>query len=437
VEDAQAARSLVGNDPLSCAEEPDCTWYDDLRQCRPNTPDGSLQACETFTNAGTCNSRKGCSWGGVGDGDSTSVSGGQLLATYKGTATTVIRYLEYNVYTGQMEFSFENTKQHATTVFVKVPFQINQVESETNPVNLQISPSHVTKDEGLIDVVSALTLKTPDTGRDALMQYWQLSMDGDRIQGNLTDNHIPQWVAINNIWALNDLAGGLWMVLPERMAVGTTLEGAMTSTQLQLSVTGQSADTSVQFSTSIDASPEGDVNLPAKPAPGPSPGPTPDQASTSTQTPRPPVGPPTPGASNGTKSVSLECASDCECEDRFGTGWQCQMCEEDPELLDPESCCGCDCGGIEGCRCHCSVCGSSGPILARQLLEEHRSGLRNLKKEKSKKEKQNSKKDKKGESGCTPCRSSQFFPTAGFVCSNEVSQNICPTGSTGTCVDSQ
>ena len=57
-------------------------------------------------------------------------------------------------------------------------------------------------------------------------------MSGGSIQGTLTDNHMNETAAYNFVNAYDDLTGGYGLVMPKPMAVGTTIEGTISTTKL-------------------------------------------------------------------------------------------------------------------------------------------------------------------------------------------------------------
>ncbi|MCF6171401.1 MAG: hypothetical protein L3J66_10530 [Bacteroidales bacterium] len=171
---------------------------------------------------------------------------------YKGTAIVVIRYYEYNPYTGQDEFIEEKEYHYKTSVFINPPMVLDGV-SETNAFGLQIYPdrSGNESEEGHVDFSSCIIVNDILVGK-VLLQYWNYSLNGDKISGTLTDNHIAESAASNILWAWDEVAG-IKMIMPFYMANGTSLTGTISAHAVELTISGQSTDTYRKFTCTINA----------------------------------------------------------------------------------------------------------------------------------------------------------------------------------------
>jgi hypothetical protein len=177
---------------------------------------------------------------------------GNEKSEYKGTSSVTIKYYEYNAVSGQDVFIEEKQYSFDVFVFVNPPLESDGT-TESNPFNLQISPDReVSNDEeGHIDISSALNIAV--TTGYALLQYWDLTLNGEQVEGTLQDNHTAEASAANLIWAWEDVAG-IVMTMPFAIANGATLSGSVTSKSVSLSIAGQSVDTYRQFQCLISAS---------------------------------------------------------------------------------------------------------------------------------------------------------------------------------------
>jgi hypothetical protein len=173
---------------------------------------------------------------------------------YKGTAYVVIRYYEYNPYSGQDEFIEEKHYNYNTIVFIKPPISAGGI-TESNPFSLQINPDRTGggDEEGHVDISSSLIM-TVSTGY-LLLQYWNYTLAGEQVTGTLVDNHAAEASAANMIWAWDDIAG-IFMTMSFSMADGATMNGTVTANAVSLNITGQSIDTYRKFTCQINAVPQ-------------------------------------------------------------------------------------------------------------------------------------------------------------------------------------
>ena len=173
---------------------------------------------------------------------------------FTGTATTKIQYYDYDPYSGQDVFVEEKSYQYAVLIYVKSPLNVGSVY-ESNPVNLAIYPDRdaTAEEEGHIDISSAIIINDPLIGK-VLLQYWNLTLNGNSISGTLTDNHIAEASATNLLWAWDAISANLIMTMPFPIAVSTTMQGTIGSNQIQLNISGQSHNTYRRFTSNIVAS---------------------------------------------------------------------------------------------------------------------------------------------------------------------------------------
>lgn len=171
---------------------------------------------------------------------------------YHGTAQTIIRYYEFNPQTGQDDFIEEKQYDYPVTVFVSPPLEKNGME-ENNPINLQVFPdrSNGQEEEGHLDLSSALIFALENDW--TVLQYWDLTLAGNDLNGHLSDAHLAEAAAANLLWAWDDIAG-IIMTMPFALKTGCTLQGSITDNSVQLSVSGESEDTYRKFQSTLNAS---------------------------------------------------------------------------------------------------------------------------------------------------------------------------------------
>jgi hypothetical protein len=139
-------------------------------------------------------------------------------------------------------------------------------QRESNPFNLAINPVGVPTQEGQFSIFSAIPFYDPRNVRDQrdlldprridfLIQYWQFQKDGARISGSLVDSHRQEALAVNllNAVDLNLLPVGLRFATPLAMVEGTTLQGTIDGTQVDLRLSGNTVDSFHPFEARIVA----------------------------------------------------------------------------------------------------------------------------------------------------------------------------------------
>ena len=249
---------LGGDDYLNCAKHDGCSWSGG--RCGGNpTP------CSSFPTKELCYANLSCEWEGENNGGSETSGGGQELGTYEGTATTTLRYYDY-VYDendwdawlwddgpspgSSLEFKNEQDFTLPVQAIFSTPYTVGEYQVETNPLNLLIATQGEGINEGEFFIRSAAIVLTPYSGSKLLLQYWELSVTPEgMISGTLTDTHRAEGAVWNDLWAFDDY---LDMTMSEAIHMGATMEGYVTSSELQLTITGDS-DSTIEFTIQIEA----------------------------------------------------------------------------------------------------------------------------------------------------------------------------------------
>ncbi|MEA1921203.1 MAG: hypothetical protein U9N63_00950 [Pseudomonadota bacterium] len=187
------------------------------------------------------------------DGGVGSNYGENIIASkrnFSGSADMTIQYYKYDPFSGQDVFVEEKQYHYSVYIFTKAPLKIGSI-SESNPFNISIYPNRDSSNvkEGYIDIRSA-ALCSVNTFRDLLLQYWNLTLNGEKLSGTLADTHSAEASAANLLWAWEDIAG-LKTILPFPIAVNTTIQGIISDTGLKLSIQGETTDTYRKFVVKI------------------------------------------------------------------------------------------------------------------------------------------------------------------------------------------
>ena len=179
---------------------------------------------------------------------------GQKKQEFMGTANVVIRYYDYNPYTGQDFFIEEKQYNYDVSVFINPPMKSGGT-TESNPFSLQINPNRtgMNDEEGHVDIISSQIFAV-STGY-VLLQYWNYTLTGNQITGILQDNHTAEAAAGNLIWTWDDIAG-IVVTMPFAIANGAVLSGTVTANDVSITISGQSTDTYRKFSCQINAVPQ-------------------------------------------------------------------------------------------------------------------------------------------------------------------------------------
>jgi hypothetical protein len=195
----------------------------------------------------------GCPGGGGGGGrDSNSdkdTSGNIKTKTYMGTADIIIDYYDYDFF-GNLIFLEQKSYQYDVEVVTGPPKNVGSVY-EQNAINLQIMTTSM-GGEGTFGISSAI-LNVALQGDPVLLQYWNLNYTNQLIDGTLVDTHIAESAAANQLYAREDLAGFV-SVLLFFMDTGTDITGSLSSDIADIQIDGQTTDGTRIFSIDIQAS---------------------------------------------------------------------------------------------------------------------------------------------------------------------------------------
>jgi hypothetical protein len=131
---------------------------------------------------------------------------------------------------------------------------------ESNPFGFTISAggSKALPTEGEFFLESCLSHSDPTLFEGyVLLQYWTFTLNGNEIQGELTNSHLAEAAALNNFYGRNEFVSGL---IGERtgrplpMEQGTSINGQIDDQTAKLKIEGITHDQSAHFVIPIDAS---------------------------------------------------------------------------------------------------------------------------------------------------------------------------------------
>ena len=194
----------------------------------------------------------GCSGGG-GNGDSGSQdgngSGGAVdTTTYYGQADIIIDYYDYD-FSGNLFFVEQKSYRYDVEVETGPPKNVGSV-FEQNAFNLQVGTTTL-GGEGTFGISSAI-LNVALQGAPVLLEYWNFNYANNVLDGTLVDTHIAESAAANQIYAWEDLAGFVSVVL-FFMDTGTTINGSLNAETVDIQIDGQTTDGTRVFSIDIQA----------------------------------------------------------------------------------------------------------------------------------------------------------------------------------------
>jgi len=191
----------------------------------------------------------GCGEGGGGDDDGSADSGNDVKTRmYYGVADIIIDYYDYN-FSGNLFFIEQKSYQYDVEVITGPPKNVDSV-FEQNAINLHISTTTMGS-EGTFGISSAI-LNVALQGGPVLLQYWDLNYANKLIDGTLVDTHVAEAAAANQIYAWEDLAGFV-SVLLFYLDTGTTINGNLTNDTADIEIDGQTTDGTRAFSIDIQA----------------------------------------------------------------------------------------------------------------------------------------------------------------------------------------
>jgi hypothetical protein len=183
----------------------------------------------------------------------TRGSSSSVVGDFSGTVDLELAYYDYcQTRDGNLAFAGSRRYQVDGEVNLNPPAE-NDGVSERSPFNLIYASEPGV--EGSFFVISAQVVHDSRDGREALIDYWDIEQQGDRVTGVLTD----RWpgVALNTITTTQLLVpcnrnlGSI--ALPDTIAEGAQLTGTVTRDRVRLQVVGQSFDREVRFRATIDA----------------------------------------------------------------------------------------------------------------------------------------------------------------------------------------
>lgn len=163
---------------------------------------------------------------------------------FSGTAATNIESLDPT--TGQSLGA--QSFQLPVSVIVGPPRSAGGI-TEGNPFSLNVAP-------GDAGAAGAIELWSSLPAEDTLFQYWSLQADetGTQFQGQLTDSHVAEAIALNLVNAPTQIAPGIPpLPFPKAMVEGTALQGSTDGQSVQLVVQGNTIDGTTPFASQIQA----------------------------------------------------------------------------------------------------------------------------------------------------------------------------------------
>lgn len=172
----------------------------------------------------------------------------RLFGTYRGRAQ--IRIAFRNVLTGRIE----GVTNHQTGVVAQLgqPQAIAGIR-EQNPFNFSISstPSEIAANRlGSFTTSSAI----PWNFRGGyLAQYWSFRLNGQRIQGRLSNTHQAEALAYNSVTSLRDLGFGVTTPWPYIMRQDTRITGSVTRSRIKVQIRGWDTGLSRGFLIRVNA----------------------------------------------------------------------------------------------------------------------------------------------------------------------------------------
>lgn len=194
----------------------------------------------------------GCTSGGGNGGpdsdDDDDMSGGVNSRIYYGTADVIIDYYDYD-FSGSLIFIEQKAFQYDVEIITGPPKNVGSVY-EQNSINLQIGSINM-GGEGSFGISSAI-LNVALQGLPVLLEYWDLTIGNNLLEGTLTDTHIAESAAANQIYAWEDFAGYVSIVL-FYMDTGTTINGSLSDNIADIQIGGQTTDGTRVFAIDIQA----------------------------------------------------------------------------------------------------------------------------------------------------------------------------------------
>lgn len=186
----------------------------------------------------------------------------QLSGDFSGGLTTTIRYFSFcaNQFGGTETYQLQNVR-----VSVRRPLRPTRlspdlpppVGNENNPINLVVGQTTVGDSLAPGSVFLASALRFGATSPGLILQYWNLTLNGNALSGRLVEDNREQSAAANLLSAWKEFGcfPGAGFILANQYDIGegTTLTGTLTRNAVTLRIVGNTFDTSRPFVTEISS----------------------------------------------------------------------------------------------------------------------------------------------------------------------------------------
>lgn len=131
---------------------------------------------------------------------------------------------------------------------------------ENNPFTFFVGPDAArvpAGQEGQIQLHSAVVLRTPQTARLVLLQYWDITFAGHQLRGRLSDNHRREAAVLNFVTTYDNFVPGRpamgGTLMPHPIRNGAILRGTLDSQEVQLHLEGTAQNRTRTFVATITA----------------------------------------------------------------------------------------------------------------------------------------------------------------------------------------
>jgi hypothetical protein len=179
--------------------------------------------------------------------------------TYRGVLTTRIHYLTicgHDLGVRENRLPIEVTVGPPLRPKADSPGLPPPVGSETNGLHLGVGSTsgHANGSPGFIFLASALEFHA--TSPPVILQYWALSLHGERLRGRLVHDHRAEGAAANELNAITELVPcqpqfGTFLNA-FAISEGATVEGKITTQRVHLLITGNVVEGTRPFAARID-----------------------------------------------------------------------------------------------------------------------------------------------------------------------------------------
>ncbi len=175
-----------------------------------------------------------------GDSGDTANGGGTL------DDATAARYLGSAIVRIDYPGDFDDCER-ILPAFVAVGEPVSsQSVTENNPLHLSVGTTNAEASnpsvEGDFLTLSALVAQVDLGPTPVMLQYWTLNVSGSDVFGTLTDTHLTERLAFNQMWTQHMIAGdvyttGIYPFILDRNRC--TLSGTLSPTQATIHIEGQ------------------------------------------------------------------------------------------------------------------------------------------------------------------------------------------------------